>query len=256
MQCLESSRIRDAYLDGEIDLVHSVELEEHLATCADCRMSLESHRALRGLMQNAGLRFSAPADLKDKILSSLTPAPPELPETEKITARPRWFALPALRWSIASALCVVVAGVFTLMFLSRVSVEQKLAEQVVDNHIRSMLAGHLADVPSSDQHTVKPWFNGKLSFSPNVVDLAQKGFPLAGGRLDYMNDQNVAALVYHRRAHIINVFIYPASGDSSPVLTQRRGYNLIHWDSSGMEYWVVSDVNASELQELVALLRS
>jgi len=256
MQCLESSRIRDAYLDGEIDALHSVELEDHLATCTDCRTNLESQRALKLLLQNASLRFSAPIGLQDEILRSLTPAPPESSGKEETTSHRRWIAVPAVRWSLAAALCAVVAGVFALLLWSRGHAEQRLAEQVVDNHIRSMMADHLADVPSSDQHSVKPWFNGKLSFSPNVVDLAAKGFPLTGGRLDYMDNQNVAALVYRRRAHIINVFIYPASGDSSPVLTQRRGYNLIHWDSSGMEYWAISDLNASELQELVAMLRS
>ncbi|HWZ42782.1 MAG TPA: anti-sigma factor [Candidatus Saccharimonadales bacterium] len=257
MQCLESSRIRDAYLDGEIDALHSVELEDHLATCADCRMNLESQRVLKGLLQNASLRFSAPVGLQDEILRSLTLAPPESPVKEAIAADRRWLAVPAVRWRLAAAgLCAVLAGVFAMLLWSRGHAEQRLAEQVVDNHIRSMMANHLADVPSSDQHSVKPWFNGKLSFSPNVADLAAKGFPLAGGRLDYMDNQNVAALVYRRRAHIINVFIYPASGDTSPVLTQRRGYNLVHWDSGGMEYWAVSDLNASELQELVAMLRS
>jgi anti-sigma factor RsiW len=118
-----------------------------------------------------------------------------------------------------------------------------------------MMASHLADVASSDQHTVKPWFNGKVSFSPNVADFTAQGFPLAGGRLDYMDNQSVAALVYHRRAHIINVFIYPSTARMDPAQSQRRGYNIIHWAGEGMEYWAVSDLNASELQELVKLLR-
>jgi anti-sigma factor RsiW len=118
------------------------------------------------------------------------------------------------------------------------------------------MAGHLADVPSSDQHTVKPWFAGKLSFSPNVPDFVDKGFALKGGRLDYMENQTVAALVYQRRAHIINVFIYPSSENRKPASEQLRGYNLIHWAGSGMEYWLVSDLNPAELQELAGLLRS
>ncbi|MBZ5524894.1 MAG: anti-sigma factor [Acidobacteriia bacterium] len=260
MQCQESNRILEAYLDGEIDLMRSVELEDHLATCADCRLNLEGQRALRNLLQNASLRASTPEGMKAAILSSLQPAPPEEKASsgEKTKAgtktRRRWFALPVVRWAGAAAVaCVVLAG--ALMFWSRGQAEQKLAEQVVDNHIRSLLASHLADVQSSDQHTVKPWFNGKLSFSPTVVDLAEKGFPLAGGRLDYMQGQEVAALVYRRRLHVINVFIYPDAEHAKPVLMQRRGYNLICWADGSMEYWVVSDLNISELQEFVATLR-
>jgi len=254
MQCQESSRILEAYLDGEIDQMRGVELEDHLAVCADCRQSLEGQRALKGLLHNAGLRFSAPAGLKDEILGSLRSAPVKATEEDKTTSRWRWIALPAVRWAAAVVLFIALAG--GLMFWSRGQAEQKLAAQVVDNHVRSLLAGHLADVASSDQHTVKPWFAGKISFSPSVADFTAKGFPLTGGRLDYMDNQTVAALIYQRRAHIINVFIYPDAGRSSPVIMQQRGFNLIHWAGGGMEYWVVSDLNVSELQELVAMLRS
>jgi anti-sigma factor RsiW len=253
MQCQESSRILEAYLDGEIDLMRSVELEDHLAVCADCRQSLESQRALTGLLQNGGLRFAAPAGLKDEILGSLRSAPVKTAEEDQTTSRRHWILLPAVRWGAAAVLCIALAG--GLMFWSRGQAEQKLAAQAVDNHVRSLLAGHLADVASSDQHTVKPWFTGKLSFSPSVADFTARGFPLTGGRLDYMDNQTVAALIYQRRAHVINVFIYPDAGRASPVIMQQRGFNLVHWAGGGMEYWVVSDLNASELQELVAMLR-
>ncbi len=256
MQCQESKTILGAYLDGEIELMRSVELEEHLAVCAECGRDLEGQRGLQELLRNPSLRYTAPAGLRESIRASL-PAESE-PLRPKAEPRPqrtvglRWW--PALQWGAVAALCVVLAG--ATLFWFRGQSEQKLAGQVVDNHIRSLMAGHLADVATSDQHQVKPWFAGKLSFSPNVPDFVDKGFALKGGRLDYMENQTVAALIYQRRAHIINVFIYPSSENQKPASEQLRGYNLVHWAESGMEYWLVSDLNPSELQELAGLLRS
>lgn len=260
MHCQESRTILGAYLDGEIELMRSVELEEHLTGCPECRRDLEAQRSLEGLLRNPGLRYAAPAGLKESIRASLSqprPAEPEPLRPEVVTRPPRaaasrWW--PVVQWGAVAALCVVLAG--ATLFWFRGQGEQKLAEQVVDNHIRSLMAGHLADVATSDQHQVKPWFAGKVSFSPSVPDYVDKGFALKGGRLDYMENQTVAALIYQRRAHIINVFIYPSSENRKPVSEQLRGYNLIHWAGSGMEYWLVSDLNAAELQELAGLLRS
>ena len=130
-----------------------------------------------------------------------------------------------------------------------------MAALIVDGHVRSMQAEHLVDVKSSDQHVVKPWFNGKLTFSPKVTDFKDKGFPLEGGRLDYVNNQDTAALVYKRNQHIINVFEYPGSGSSGIEDFQQRGYNILHWAKDGMQYWVVSDLNQSELGQFAELLR-
>ncbi|HYL92998.1 MAG TPA: anti-sigma factor [Alphaproteobacteria bacterium] len=239
----------EAYLDGEIDALHSAELEEHASSCAECGRELQSQRALKGLLQKADLRFSAPEDLKRNVRAKLG-----LPASEHKLIQPRraWWARPqVMGWSAVAALLLLTIGT---VFLYRAQAEQRVAQQVVDSHIRSLLANHLADVPSSDQHTVKPWFNGKTSFSPRVVDLSDKGYPLIGGRLDYIDNQTVAALVYQRRGHVINLFAYPSSGKSEPVASQSRGYNVIRWESGGLECWAVSDLNAAELKDFVTLL--
>ena len=156
---------------------------------------------------------------------------------------------------MAAAAIVLLALV---PFLRGPSTEEFLAREVVSSHVRSLMANHLADVPSSDQHTVKPWFNGKLDFSPPVVDLANQGFALIGGRLDYLNNRPVAALIYQRDKHLINLFIWPSSesSDSGIKSETRQGYHLFHWTRSGMTYWAVSDVEEGQLQEFVQRLQN
>src|SRR5215831_11583746 len=248
MQCQESKKILDAYVDNEVDLMQSVALEEHLAGCADCSQTLESRRALKDSIHNADLRYAAPPELLKSVRKSL-----RMPEEKTASPKWQWFRMASLGFASATAVCALIVAI--AWFALHTPADQKMAQQLVDNHVRSMMASHLVDIPSSDQHVVKPWFNGKLTFSPRVTDFKDKGFPLEGGRLDYVDKQNAAALVYKRNQHIINVFQYPTSGSSGLNDFQQRGYNILHWAKGGMEYWVVSDLNQGELRQFVELLR-
>src|SRR5581483_424721 len=156
-------------------------------------------------------------------------------------------------WSAAAALIVAVAGgaliARTIVHNLRAPANA-VAEDVVSDHVRSLLADHLFDVRSTDQHTVKPWFLGKLNYAPPVTDLAADGFPLVGGRLDYVSGRNVAALVYQRQKHTINLFVWPSDdGSSVAPPSSIRGFQVEHWIRDGMTFWAVSDLNAAELHE-------
>lgn len=251
MNCEQVRRLLDAYVDGEIDLVTGLEIERHLAGCADCTRRFRSRQALREALQSDALYFRAPAPLREKITGSL-----------QVTARPPWTSrLRANPW-IRIAAAFVVGVLLTLALLPVIAPSSQpantLAQEVVASHIRSLMAGHLADVASSDQHTVKPWFDGKLDFAPTVVDLSSQGFPLIGGRLDYLDQRSVTALVYKRQQHIINLFIWPstASADTGPQSTTIQGYHVIHWIHAGATYWAVSDLEIGELRTFAGLIQA
>lgn len=248
MQCQESKKILDAYVDNEVDVVQSVALEEHVAQCPECTQTLESRRALKSAVQNANLRYAAPPELVKAVRQQL-----RYPREESAAPKWQWFRNAAWGFAAATAMCALVGLV--LFWRSYTPLDQKMAALVVDGHVRSMMANHLVDVPSSNTHQVKPWFQGKLSFSPKVTDFKDKGFPLEGGRLDYVDNRDAAAVVYKRNQHIINVFEYPAGGRAGLEDFQQRGYNIIHWAKDGLEYWVVSDLNQPELRQFAELLR-
>jgi anti-sigma factor RsiW len=242
MNCETAHPLIAAYVDGELDLVNSLAVEEHMANCPSCARiregQLELHAALSG--KTGDLYYQAPASLRRSVRASI-------PSKERRPLLAGWFA--PMRWVPVLAAVVLIAGIVYF----RPQPEKAIAAEVASAHVRSLMAAHLLDVPSSDRHTVKPWFAGKLDFSPAVPDLGDKGFPLIGGRLDYIQGRTVAALIYQRNKHVINVFIWP--GDSSSGALTVNGYHLVHWTAGGMSYWAVSDLNEAELREFSALLR-
>lgn len=251
MGCEETRELIDAYADRELDLVSSLSVERHMQVCEDCMRAHHNLKALRSLMHDESLYFRPSAGLRKHIRSSLR---------DEVKAARR-LRLASWRWLAAAAsVALVVTASLTLVQRTKgPSSEDLLAQEVVSNHVRSLMEPHHpVDVPSSDQHTVKPWFNGKLDFSPPVENPADQEFPLAGGRLDYLGGRTVAALVYQRRHHYINLFIWPSNDahEMSEKAMRRQGYNLIHWDKSGMEYWVISDLNEAELRQFAEIIQN
>jgi anti-sigma factor (TIGR02949 family) len=262
LSCKLTQRFVPGYLDGELDLSRTIEMETHLQTCAECVQELERLQALRAALHHGALAYAAPEGLRERIQSSLRASTPR-ETTERASG---WhgfqFLRPILllRWAGAFAVLVLCAVTAWQLVpgLRGPSNDQRLAAEVLASHVRSLEAGHLLDVASTDQHTVKPWFDGRLDFSPPVEDLASDDFPLVGGRLDYLEGREVAALIYQRRKHFINVFVWPgATGASSPqIVESRQGYNMTRWSRGGFRFWAVSDVNAADLAEFVRLLES
>ena len=233
------------YLDGELDLLTARETEQHLRNCADCRGVERALRALRETLASSQPAYRAPSRLRKNVRAALRR---EAKTTER-TFNP-WVI-----FATAAACALIVLGA-VLFQTTRASRNNALVNEVVADHVRSLLATHLVDVASSDQHTVKPWFDGKIDFAPEVRDLSDEGFPLIGGRLDYLGDKTVVALVYQRNKHPVNVFIMPATADrnTSPSATTRRGYNVLSWIHNEMKYWAVSDLNEAELRRFTELL--
>src|SRR5712692_10054812 len=237
-----------AYADGELDLARSLEVETHLAGCATCSGELAGVHALRAAFSDNALYHLAPARLERRIRTTARAA---------LRAERGWGFAPRLAWAGAAA-AIVLLGLFIGRWsLLRSSSNDLIAREVVDDHLRSLTQNHLTDVLSSNMHTVKPWFDGRLNFTPPVEDLGAQGFPLVGGRLDYLDNRPVAAVVYRRREHVINLFISPAehAADTLPVSQVRGGYNIVHWTKSGMAYWAVSSVSGAELDKFAQLVR-
>ena len=246
MNCEQSHSRLQAYFDGELDVTHTVEVEDHLRTCVDCSHSYSGLMQLRDSLRSDALRFHPASGLEGRIRSAV-----RREAGGRFLPRSRWWLIPALS---AALILIIFAG----FLLTRSRPNDLVASEIVSSHVRSLMtSGHLIDVPSEDPHTVKPWFDGKLDFSPPVRDLTAQGFTLVGGRLDYIANRPVAALIYQRRKHEINVFIWPSAGsDTKTAAEVRQGYNLIHWTKSGMTHWAVSDLNLAELQQLAEMLQS
>jgi anti-sigma factor RsiW len=265
MNCEQATDLMDGYLDGELDPITSQAIEQHLRDCRNCEQAYKAHMALTHAIGVGAPYYKAPRGLRERIQSSLREEIAEQParnlaaDAGPVIARKQlasrsilfgtswnWLALAA-----AIVFAAIIAWTLLLPGLQRSDAEQFLATQLIAGHVRSLMANHLADVASSDQHTVKPWLDAKLDFAPPVVDLTSAGFPLIGGRLDYLDNRPVAALIYQRRKHFINLFVWPASDVSRRTKAKeisRQGYHLLHWIEGDFNYWAVSDVNKEDLQ--------
>jgi anti-sigma factor RsiW len=251
MNCQEMTNVLHGYIDRELDPMRSLEAEQHLKDCPACQLAYKEQQTLRKVIAGHASYFEAPDVLYENVRSAVREAGGVRAALERRSWDWSWL------WPRALA-SVAVAGLTLLLvlpWLGQPSAQSRLAQEIVSAHVRSLMMNHLTDVASSDQHTVKPWFNGKVPFSPPVVDPAAEGFPLVGGRLDVVEAQPVAALVYQRRKHSINLFIWPSGPNAraKEEMLTLRGYNVAHWIKDGMDCWAVSDVNRGDLEEFARL---
>ena len=232
-----------AELDGELGAAEAAALAAHRAACPICEAAAADITVAREAMR-ANLYEPMPEDARARVVAGLGLAPPQRVVWPTSAWRRPW-------WSAGAGFGLGAACAAALTFLMLIPADPGLTEQIVAGHVRALQPGHLQDVESSDRHTVKPWFDGRIDFAPPVKDLAAQRFPLTGGRLDYLAGRPVAALVYQRDKHIIDLFVWPApdAGAREPELAQRQGYNLVHWTRNGMNFWAASDVEASQLKE-------
>jgi anti-sigma factor (TIGR02949 family) len=246
MDCDDVYALLDAYVDRELDVAHDLAIAVHLQTCQRCAQQYEALLALQVALRTRGTYFASPPSLRQRLRTTLRRAAPA----------------PFLRRSQAvltagGLLVLVLGGVFMWLHWSPPALADGLVREVVAAHVRSLQVDHLTDVASTDTHTLKPWLSDKLAFAPPVIDLAPHGFQLLGARLDYLHDRAVAAVVYRRRQHRINLWIAPAgpATATAAALATRHGYHVLHWVHAGMSYWAVSDLNQEELSLLKQLLQ-
>jgi anti-sigma factor RsiW len=249
MTCSESRVLLEADSDGELDVIRHLELEAHLRACPDCARRAEAIRARKTALRGALPRFTAPPQLVERIRATLRAADPQ-------PARPTNVIWPV--WNVAGlAASLALAAIGGYAWGHARARGETLFSEAVTEHVRSLQASHLMDVVSTDQHTVKPWFIGRLDFSPPVADLADLGFPLVGGRLEHLGGRSAAALVFKRRQHAINLFVWPADGDAvASRLGRENGYNASSWSQGGLNFMAVSEIPAQELGQFVADYRA
>jgi len=250
LSCQRAQELIHGYIDDELDGLQTAEVERHLDQCEDCKVDYRSQMTLRSSLQHTSLYYRASTDLKKSIRASLE-------KEVKAEVTPRTFLR---RWVLAGLSLVILAigtmwGVVPLFV--HPSSEDRLVQEIVADHIRSLqVPNHLTEVVSSDQQTVKSWFHSKVNFSPPVGDFVDQDFRLYGGRLDYLNNNVVATLIYQRRSHFVNLYVWPAEVQhtTNELTTQRQGYNLIHWTTSGLNCWAISDLNTVELRDFAHLV--
>ncbi len=250
MNCTDDEIMLHALIDGELDAGHARTVEAHVASCPACAQKLSAFRSMRAAMAQANLKERAPAHLRSRVEQAL-------PASSGRIIRPAQFSQPSRRtffggFAAGAAVSGAIAASLVLSVF-RTDQEQTVADEIVSAHIRSLQPGHLMDVATSDQHTVKPWFDGKVDVAPPVIDLTAEGFTLVGGRLDYVDGEPVACVVYQRRKHIINLFVAQRLGTGHANVKARtvQGYNVRNWSNQGLDFWAVSDLNPQELGEFV-----
>ncbi|MGE5286457.1 MAG: anti-sigma factor family protein [Micromonosporaceae bacterium] len=247
MSCETLSDKLTGYVDSELDDGAAREVEEHLGQCVACSARLERERRLRTAVQAHVLPLRASDRLRHSVRSMV--------RDQATRLQPRRTWLPTWAASAAALILGVAGGWQLATWRAPRGDGSDLATEVVASHVRSLEAAHLTDIASSEHHTVKPWFAGKLDFSPPVPDFTTQGFPLIGGRLDYLGEKQVAALVYGRRQHVINLFVWPSrDANAVPAAASRRGYHLVHGAAGGMTYWAISDLNETELSQFAQLV--
>jgi anti-sigma factor RsiW len=247
MTCDEAEILLHALIDGELDAGHAREVEQHVAGCPRCTAALADYRAMSAAVAGANLRYTAPASLREHIEAAL----PQ-PKSAEIVPLPSRRSV--LRGFAMGSAVSALAATGLVAIVLRNDDAQRIESEVVSAHLRSLQAGHLIDVVSTDQHTVKPWFNGKLDVSPPVIDLTAQGFTLIGGRLDYLDARAIGAVVYKRRQHVINLFVAQTASTErkAPKMETMQGFSVLRWSEQGMNFWAVSDIGADELTEFGA----
>lgn len=244
-----SSELLSAYIDGELDDTRRRDVAAHVASCPDCSRTFEEMNRLRASIAGSA-RAHAPAELTERIRSLLR-------QEDAADAPPRRAPVRAPLWQLAAAAAflALMAGWGGWIAGDRMARVDQIAHDVVTAHMRSLAQGMPMQVASNDQHNVKPWFAGRIDYSPQVKDLASAGFELAGGRLDYVAGRRVGVIVYKRRLHWIDVYAWPAdTAAPEPRSESLTGYNIVSWTRGGITYWAVSDLNRAELQEFSRLL--
>lgn len=253
-RCQPTRAMLNAYVDGELPPDDAAAIADHLTSCAHCSAEYQTVLDTIALTRSQLERFTAPDVLRARIRAAIatTPAEQERAPERRAERRSLWVK-PVL---MAAGLVVAAAlGSGTTLLVRQQPEPPSIEAQVLSSHLRSLMPNHLTDVASNDQHNVKPWFNGRLDYSPPVARFDDVGYPLIGGRIDYVGGRPVAVVVYGRRQHLINVFSWPSAGADEPITaTASNGYTMYRWRSGGIEHWVVSDVNAAELKAFAEMI--
>lgn len=256
MQCDNARDLLGAYVDGELTRTEQQAVAVHVAACAECRAIVEDLQRMSQQLRTTG-RETAPAGLALRVRAALAREEAAM-DTAPLqgTAAVQWRQPAALRQVAALAAACVVSSLLTWSALTWTGATAHVEQDVVSAHIRSLLQDSPIQVASSDSHTVKPWFAGRIDFAPDVRDFAAQGFPLVGGRIDYVGERRVGAVVYKRNLHIVNVFMWPAAGGAEMGVQRQvaKGYNVLNWTKAGVTYWAVSDLNVDELRQLQGML--